>query len=189
MERLCRVGVEIVLWSRADGLHGGLIGWHSVSGDEEVVVVHVAVHASCDFGGFGAEGGASALQEDHDDDPAHAGVGVGSEPAEAGAFMRARPGLAEDLFFVEIHAQAACSAVMDSAGHAVSQFRNDWGDIELALYARLETGDLLWIRGMLQVIESSAVGDRRNHRTELQRGHGDAFTERAHLANAAQALR
>src|SRR5947209_13808413 len=39
---------------------------------------------------------------------------------------------------------------------------------------------------MLQVIEGSAVGDRRNHGSQLQGRHGDAFAEGAHLANTAE---
>src|SRR4051794_26510176 len=39
---------------------------------------------------------------------------------------------------------------------------------------------------MLQVIERASVGDSRNQRAELQRRHGNAFTKRTHLADAAQ---
>ena len=42
---------------------------------------------------------------------------------------------------------------------------------------------------MLQVIKRAAIGDGRNHRTQLQRGHGDAFAERAHLPYATQLRR
>ena len=42
---------------------------------------------------------------------------------------------------------------------------------------------------MLQVVESAAIGDRGNHGTQLQRRHGNTFSERAHLAYAAKLRR
>ncbi len=42
---------------------------------------------------------------------------------------------------------------------------------------------------MLQVVERATIGNRRNHGAQLQRGHGDAFAEGAHLADAAEFLR
>ena len=60
---------------RAHGFLRNRIG--GASHDEEIVIVHVAVHAACDFGGLGAKSRTSTLQEDHDDDAPGAGVGVG----------------------------------------------------------------------------------------------------------------
>ena len=88
-------------------------------GYEEVVIVEVAVHASCNLGGLRAVGGATSAQEDDRHYASNVGLGVGGEPSEAGAGVRAGSGLAEDGFFVEIQAHAARRAVFDRAGHAV----------------------------------------------------------------------
>src|SRR6516164_6476372 len=171
---------EIQLRIVANRLRIRGFGWHAVS-SEEVVVIHLAVHASGDLGSFRAEGRTSALQEDHDYNAADSGVGIRSEPAVASAGMRTGSRFAEDFFLVEVEAQAARCAILHRARHAVGKFGNDWSDIELALYTRLEARNFIRSRRMLQIVERAAVGDRRNHRAELQWGHGDAFTERAHL--------
>src|SRR5215472_5850586 len=148
----------------ADRLHRGSIRWRTVTSYEEVMVVHVAIHVSGDLCRFGAECRAPALQEDHDYHPPYTGVGVGSEPAIARSVVRAGTRLTEDLLLVEIEPQAASGSVLHRAGHPVRQLGNDGSDVELPLHSRLEGGDLIGSRGMLQVIERAAIGDRRNHR-------------------------
>src|SRR5579872_707562 len=123
------------------GLCSGRVGRQSRPRHEEIVVVHVAIHAAGNFSGFWTEGGTSAFEEDHNDDPPDAGVGIGCEPAKARACMRAGSGLAEDFFFVEVQAKAACRAVSYRPGHAIGNFRNQSGDVELALHARLKVCD------------------------------------------------
>src|SRR5579862_7607598 len=120
-----------------------------MTGEEEVVVIHVAVHASRNLSGFRAEGRASSLQKDHDDDTSDTRVRVGSKPAVAGSLVRAGTGLAEDLFFVEVQSQAARCAVLHRSGHPVREFRNHGSDVKLALDTRLETGNLFWSGRML----------------------------------------
>src|SRR5205823_14732301 len=61
---------------------------------EEAVIVEVAIQPAGDLGGFRAEGGASAAQEDDGDDLAVVGVCERGEPAEAGPIFGAGAGLA-----------------------------------------------------------------------------------------------
>ena len=100
--------------------------------------------------------------------------------------MGAGSGLAENRLFIEVHAYAAGGSVLHGASHAIRNFRDERGDVEMTLHVRLEIGNFIRRRGMLHVIERSAVGDGGNHGSQLQRGHGNAFAERAHFANAAQ---
>src|SRR5438270_1969613 len=154
---------------------------------EEIVIVQRAVELAADFGGFGAEGGATTLEENHGDNVSVLRVSVRSEPAEARAVFGAGAGLAQDLLFTKVQAQAAGGAILHGAGHAFSDFRDQRANIKLALYARLKADDLIHRRGMLEVIERASVGDGGNQRAELQRSHGNAFTKRAHFADAAKA--
>src|SRR5579862_2965634 len=145
------------------GLCSGRVGRQSRPRHEEIVVVHVAIHAAGNFSGFWTEGGTSTFKEDHNDDAPDAGVGIGCEPSKARACMRAGSGLAEDFFFIEVQAKAACRAVSHRPGHAIGDFRNQSGDVELALHARLKVCDFFGSRRMLQVVESSAIGDGGDH--------------------------
>src|SRR5262249_2211810 len=145
-----------------------------------------AIELAADFGGLGAEGGASALEKDHGHNVSVLRVGVGGEPAEAGAVFGAGAGLAQDLFFTEVEAQATGGAILHGAHHAFSQVRDERGDRELALDARLEVDDVIGGGGVLQVEERAPVGDGGDQRAELQRRHGDAFAEAAHLAYTAE---
>ena len=56
----------------------------------------------------------------------------------------------------------------------------------MPLHARLEVRDFVRRVGMLQVVKRAAVGDGGNHGAQLQRRHGNAFSEGAHLADAAE---
>src|SRR5215467_11626476 len=175
-----------ILWVCADSLHRSGVRWESVTSNEEVVIVHVAVHATRNLCRFGSECRAAALEEDHHHHSPHTCVGVGSEPTIAGSFVRTGAGLPQNLFLVEVEPQAAGCPVLHCTCHPVRKFGNDWSDIQLPLDARLKGRDLFRTRRMLQIIECSTVGDRRNHRAQLQRSHGDAFAERAHLTNTAE---
>src|SRR5229473_3304563 len=73
---------------------------------KEVGAIEIVVHTSGNFGGFRAEGGASAAQEDHNHNFSMIGVGKGSEPAEAGTVFGAGPGLTQNLGRVEVIAHA-----------------------------------------------------------------------------------
>src|ERR1035441_7595498 len=97
-------------------------------GDEEIVVVEGAIHASGNFGGFGAEGGTATLQEDDGHDAAGIGVGVGSEPPKACAGTGTGSGFAEDRFFAEVEAETARGAILDRSGHAIGKFGNGRGN-------------------------------------------------------------
>src|ERR1041385_33118 len=153
---------------------------------EEVVVVQRAVEFAGDLGGFGAVGGSAALEKDHGHNVSDLGVGVGGEPAEAGAVFRAGAGLAQDLLFTKVETQAAGGAVLNGAHHALGDLRNQRADFKLALDARLKVDDIVCRERVLEVIERAAVGDGGDQRAELQRRHGDAFTKGAHLAYAAE---
>ena len=59
---------------------------------------------------------------------------------------------------------------VDSAFHAIRNFRNEWGDIKTALHYWLEIGNLFGRSGMLQVIKRTAVGYGRYQGAKLQRG-------------------
>src|SRR5438552_27884 len=85
---------------------------------EEAVIVEVAIQPAGDLGGFGAEGGASAAQEDYGHDLAVVGIGERGEPAKAGAIFGAGAGLAQDFFFAEVVLQAAGGAVAHRGQHA-----------------------------------------------------------------------
>src|SRR5438270_7982475 len=61
------------------------------TGHKELVIVHVAIHASRDLRCFGPKGRTPTLQEDHNHNTSYAGIGVRGEPAIARALVRARP--------------------------------------------------------------------------------------------------
>src|SRR3954469_11656807 len=130
-----------------------------MAGDKEIMVVHVAVHASGNLSSFRTKSRTSSLQENHYYNAPHAGIGVGGEPSEAGSGVGAGSSFAEDFFFVEIEAQAAGSAKLHRSGHAVRQFGNDGRDIELPLHPRLKAGHFFRTGRMLEIVESSAIGD------------------------------
>src|SRR5271170_168941 len=98
------------------------------------VVPEVAVEESGELGGAGAEGGASAFEEEDGDDASVLGVGIGGEPAVAGAVVGASSGLAHDGKLVEVGAQAAGCTVDRCRVHAVLNFGDDGGDVEGAFY-------------------------------------------------------
>src|SRR5262249_6889885 len=145
--------------------HAGLLRRRSAAGGggalgEEVVVIEGAVELAADFGGLGAVGRASALEEDHGHNVAVLRIRVGGEPAEAGAVLGAGAGLAQDLLFAEVEAQAAGGTVLHGAHHAFGDFGDERADIELALHARLEVDDVVGRGRVLEVVERAAVGDR-----------------------------
>src|SRR5690348_14663854 len=142
------------------------------------MVVQSAVEFAADFGGLGAESRTTTLEEDHGDDVAILRVSVGSEPSKARAVFGAGAGLAQNLLFTKVQAEASSGAITHCAGHAFSNFRDERTNIKLALYARLKADDLINRRGMLEVIKRASVGDGGNQRAELQRSHGNAFTKR-----------
>src|SRR5208283_5565053 len=115
-----------------------------------------------------------------------AGVGVGGEPSETGSGVRTGSRLAQDFFFVKVEAQTAGGAVLYGSCHAVGNFGNQRSYIELTLDPRLEVRYLFRRRGMLQIVKCSAVGNSGDHRAQLQRGHGNTFAIRTHLAHAAE---
>src|SRR5262249_51130119 len=172
------------------GAHRGFLGRGAAGGGGalggEVVGVEGAVELAADFRGLGAVSRAAALEEDHGHDVAILGVGVRGEPAEAGAAFGAGGGLAQDLLFAEVEAQAAGGAVLHGAHHAFGDLGNERADIELALHARLEVDDVIGRGRVLEVEARAAVGDGRDQRAELQGRHGDALAEGAHLAYAAE---
>src|SRR5262249_22066422 len=114
------------------------------------------------------------------------GLGVRGEPAKAGPVFGAGTGLAQDLLFTEIETQAAGGAVFHGAGHTFCQVWNEWADIQLALYVRLEVDNVIGGSWVLKKKELTAVSNGGDQRAELQRRHGDAFTEAAHLTYAAE---
>src|ERR1700753_2129918 len=102
------------------------------------MVVQGAIELAAEFGSLWAEGRASAFKEDHGHDASVLRVSIRGEPAETDAVFGAGAGLAEDLLFTEVHAQAAGGTVLYGAHHALGDFRNERSDIELALYLGLE---------------------------------------------------
>src|SRR5271166_2288990 len=158
-------------------------GWF---GNEEVVIVEVAIHASGNFRSFGAESRATAFQENNYDDVTDIGLSVGGEPPEAGARVRAGSGLAQNFFLIEVSPQTARGTELYCALHSVGNFWNQRGNVQAALYHRLEIRDIFRSRGMLQIIERAAISDGRDQRAKLQRGDGNAFAEGAHLPDAAK---
>src|ERR1700690_1841247 len=123
------------------------------SGDEEIVVVEVAIHASGNFGGFGAEGGTATLQEDDGHDASCIGVGIGGEPSKASAGAGTGSGFAEDRFFAEVEAETARGAILDRSGHAIGKFGNGRGNVEMAFDDGLKIGNRVGGGGMLQVVQ------------------------------------
>src|SRR4249920_3342294 len=124
------------------------------------MIVKISIHSPRDFSRLWPECRTPTLQEHHGYDPSNIRIGVGSEPAIAGARARAGSRLAEDLFLGEVVTNAACCSVLNCPGHAVGDFRNDGSNIEMALDARLEIGDLFRSIRVLDVIKRAPVGDR-----------------------------
>src|SRR5271166_6131790 len=83
-----------VVDSRRRCQHRGLLCW--LFGSEVAVIPEIAVEVAGQLGGLGSEGGTSALEEDDSDDSPILGIGVGGEPAEAGAVVGACTRLAHD---------------------------------------------------------------------------------------------
>src|SRR5215472_9684208 len=155
-------------------------------GVEEVVVVKPPIEFAGDLGSLGAVGRTAALQEDHSHNSTDLSVGIRSKPTKASARLGAGSGLAENLFFTEVEAQAAGRPVLYSAAHALDEFGNDRRDFQLALDLGLEVDDYLRRTRMLQIIEGAAVCNSRDQGTKLQRSQGDTLAVRAHLAHAAE---
>src|SRR6266404_5852193 len=164
---------------RAAGGGGGLA--------EEVVVIQPAIKLAADFSSFRAVRWTASAQEDYGDDVSILRVRVGSEPAKARAILGACAGLAQNLLFAEVQAQAAGRSVLYRSGHALGDLRDQRADLQLAFNPGFIADDFINRRWMLQVVKRAAIGDGRYQRAQLQRRHGDAFTKRAHLAHAAQA--
>jgi hypothetical protein len=80
------------------------------------VVIQSAVELVADFGGLGTKGRTGTLKEDHGDDVS-VPISVGSEPAKARAVFGAGAGLAQDLFFTKVLANAVRDPVSHGAGH------------------------------------------------------------------------
>ena len=123
------------------------------------MIVEVAVHASSEFGGFGTESGASAFEEDDNDDAADVRVGVSTQTERSACRLSAGPGLTENIFFVEVELHAAGRAILHRAFHAVGNFRNEVSDGQPALDDGLEVRNLFRRGRVLQIIECAAVGN------------------------------
>ena len=121
---------------------------------------------------------------DHYDTP-DVSVGIRSKPPVASTGARASTRLTENFFFVEINLDAPCRAVSHRPQHTVGNFRNQGSDLEVAFHSRLESSYFFGSRGVLQIVKCSAVGNRGNQCSQLERSHGNAFAEGAHFANAA----
>src|ERR1700752_836690 len=116
------------------------------------MVVEIAIHAPGNFRRLRTERGPAALQENDGHDAANVGVRVGGEPAITRTRARTGSSLAPPLFFSEIVADPSRRAVLDCSRHAVRNFRNQRSDIEVALDAGLEVGNLLRRARMLHVV-------------------------------------
>src|ERR1700722_302198 len=127
---------------------------------KEVVIVKIAIHASGNFGRFGAVGRAPALEEDNYDDVTDVGFGIRGKPSEASAGVRTGSGLAQNFLLFEIDSQAAGGAEMNGAFHAIGNLWNQGGDVKTAFHYWLKIGNLFGRSGMLQVIERAAIGYR-----------------------------
>src|SRR3984957_20716031 len=82
------------------------------TGDEEIVIVKIAVHVAGTLSGFRSEGGTAALQKDHHHNASTAGVGIGSKPAEPRSRMGTSTGLAENLFLTEVESEPSSRSVL-----------------------------------------------------------------------------
>src|SRR5271166_62050 len=153
-------------------------------GGEVAVIPKIAVEVAGQFGSLGAERGTSALEEDDGDDASVLGIGIGGEPAEAGAVVGAGAGFAHDGELVEVSFQGARGSVLDRCLHAVLNFGNEVSDVQCPLDVGLQIQRFLRSGGVLEIKEGSPIGDGGDQRSELQGGHRYAFTERAHATHA-----
>src|ERR1700678_134163 len=87
-------------------------------GQEEIMVVQIAVHMSGNLGGFGTESGPATLEENDNHNATAAGVRVGGKPAKARASVGAGSGFAQNFFFVEVEPEPACRTVLHRSRHA-----------------------------------------------------------------------
>ena len=148
-------------------MYGRAIRRQSRLDHKEIVIVQIAIHHASDFRSLGTESRTAAFEEDDDDNVTNVSFGVRGKPSETRARVGARTGLAQDFFLAEICAEAAGGAELNSAFHSIRNFGDERGDVEVALYDRLETRDVLGSCGMLQIVERAAIGDGRDQRAEL----------------------
>src|SRR5580704_6565812 len=146
--------------------YGRAIRGQSRLDHKETVIVEIAIHHTSDFRSLGAESRTAAFEEDDDDNVTNVSFCVGGKPSEACACMGASTGLAQNFLLAEICAEAAGGAELYSAFHSIRNLGDERGDVEVALYHRLEICDVLGSRRMLQVIERAAIGDGRDQRAE-----------------------
>src|SRR5204862_4324826 len=102
----------------------------------------------------------TALQEDHRHHPSKLSIRIRREPSITGTALGACPGLAQDLLFAEVQAQAAGCSVLHRSRHTVSHLRDKRLDVQGPLDLRLEADDFVRRVGMLEVIERPAIGNR-----------------------------
>src|SRR5579872_454778 len=148
-----------------------------------IAVLQVSVKLARELGGSGTESRAATFKEEDRHHRAQRRLRVRSEPSEASSFVGARPGLAEDRKLLEVGPQAARSSVLDRPSHAILNIRNELRDIEFALHLGFEASDLHRSRRVLQIIESSTIGERRHERSKLEGGQGHALSKAAHPSN------
>ena len=85
---------------------------------------------------------------------------------------------------MEVGAQAAGGSVLDRAGHAVLDVGKVLGDVQGALHLGLKSDNFGRGGRVLQVIESSAVGEGGHISAQLHRSKRNALTKAAHAGHA-----
>ena len=76
-------------------------------------------------------------------------------------------------------------AIQDCGEHAFADLRENRADVQFALHARREIFNFILAVGVLQIVKSPAIGERRRERRELQRGDLNPFAKTGHPRDSA----
>src|SRR5579884_358285 len=107
-------------------------------------------------------------------------VRVRDEPAHARLLVRAGPRLPRRKLVPARIVAALAGPVQNRREHSLAQFRKKRRNVELTLHARLEILALLFRLWILEVIQRSAIRERRSNRYELERRNLNSFAEAGH---------
>src|SRR5438045_1216892 len=144
-----------ILLRCADAFDVGSVGGERGLHHEEVMIVKATIHTTRDLCCLGTEGRASTFQEDDGHDATDFGVCIRGKPPEAGSSSGASTSLTQDFFFIEVQLDGARGSVGYGASHAIRDFWNQFGDIEMAFDARLKVSNVFRAVGVLQVVKRS----------------------------------
>src|ERR1043166_2574684 len=112
-------------------------------------------------------------------------VGVGQEPANVGNLVGASARLSSGHFIAASIVAALAGAIENGGQHAFAKLRKERTDVKFALYTWNKSRRICAGFRILQIIESSAIGECSGKRRELKRSDLNAFAEAGHARHAA----